>query len=231
MPSSSASVGTPAASPSRTSNSNSRNQVGRDVITSAARPPTGNASQSINTRGPPTDHFAHFQDELQSAVAAITQDNTGAAQILVILDAVDMLCGLSSESSARPLLSMISMIRRLPGVHSTIVTASTSLAFPFTAAKQTLVSDYEQDDKPKSSLEIAQQGFLVGLAHFAQHILSLRPLDTGAAGDVSGVVRITNGGAAPSPDSQGKQSAAGEWLYLVRNDGRVKIWDRKAGVG
>jgi elongator complex protein 6 len=56
-------------------------------------------------------------------------------------------------------------------------------------------------------------------------------LDTGAAGDVSGVLRITRSSAADEDDAGRKAWKEQELLYLVKNDGSAKVWERGAGVG
>jgi elongator complex protein 6 len=78
-------------------------------------------------------------------------------------------------------------------------------------------------------LEINTQAFLVGMAHEADLIVGCRGLDTGGAGDVSGVIRITKG---PSEQEElNKDWKEQELLYFVKGDGDVKVWERGAGVG
>jgi elongator complex protein 6 len=62
---------------------------------------------------------------------------------------------------------------------------------------------------------------VLSLAHEAEAILSLRLLDTGAAKDVSGVVRITRGGGALE-----RAIEEHEYLYHVGGDGGVKVFER-----
>jgi elongator complex protein 6 len=62
-----------------------------------------------------------------------------------------------------------------------------------------------------------QHAALAGaLSHQAHHVISVRPLQSGTATDVSGVVRITGGGAI----SLGQPGD--EYLYVVGIDGKVK---------
>lgn len=78
-------------------------------------------------------------------------------------------------------------------------------------------------------MEINTQAFLVGTAHEADLIVGCRGLDTGGAGDVSGVIRITNGA---EDEGDGRQDwKEQELLYFVKGDGDVKVWERSAGVG
>jgi len=54
-------------------------------------------------------------------------------------------------------------------------------------------------------------------------VLSVRPLRTGPARDVSGVVRITRGGAESDSPVQ-----EGEYLYHIGNEQRVTVFERGA---
>lgn len=51
-------------------------------------------------------------------------------------------------------------------------------------------------------------------------VMGLRLLDTGTARDVSGVLRITNGGA------RDQEVEERECLYFVAGDGGVKVFER-----
>lgn len=66
-------------------------------------------------------------------------------------------------------------------------------------------------------------------------VLSLRPLDTGKARDVSGVIRVCRGGAWDDDDGEEdekEQKKELEALYFVQNDGGVKVFERgEASVG
>ncbi len=71
------------------------------------------------------------------------------------------------------------------------------------------------------------------MAHQAGRVLQLRGLDTGAARDVSGVLRVSSGGGdaevgrVEGGGGEGEVSAEeGEWLYLVKGDGSVRTWTR-----
>ena len=67
-------------------------------------------------------------------------------------------------------------------------------------------------------------------------VLSLRPLDTGKARDVSGVIRVSRGGAWDDDDDEEEEAKEQqkelEALYFVQNDGGVKVFERgEASVG
>lgn len=70
--------------------------------------------------------------------------------------------------------------------------------------------------------------FAVGSAHRAEMVMQLRSLETGAARDVSGVLRISKGGAWGRGEKTG---AEGDWeekevLYFIQRDGGVRIFGR-----
>ena len=74
----------------------------------------------------------------------------------------------------------------------------------------------------------------MGLAHTADLVISARGLDTGAAGDVGGVLRVTvpaAGGGDEVEPVEVTQWKEQELLYLVKTDGSAKVWERGAGVG
>jgi elongator complex protein 6 len=82
------------------------------------------------------------------------------------------------------------------------------------------------------------------MAHQAERVVQLRGLETGAARDVSGVLRVSRGGAAASWDrrdavdevagrgeegeyeERGEEEQEGEWLYQVKGDGNLRVWKR-----
>lgn len=63
--------------------------------------------------------------------------------------------------------------------------------------------------------------------------MGVRALETGAARDVSGVLRITRGGGYGGWEEEGEEEGEGmgmgkevELLYLVGRDGNVKVFER-----
>jgi elongator complex protein 6 len=156
------------------------------------------------------------------------------SRALLILDSPDILLSLTSTpNSAVSLSSAIFDLRRHPSVHSTVASLSTSLAYPFS----TLNGGNGGTDVLRQPTELDTQvrAFMAATAHSADLVLGIRPLDTGSAVDVSGVIRVTQG--ANTDDSEEDEAGAsatireGEWLYFVKGDGTVRVWERKAGVG
>ncbi len=71
------------------------------------------------------------------------------------------------------------------------------------------------------------------MAHQAERVLQLRGLDTGAARDVSGVLRVSKAGGGAEVEGRGGGGGGGgvcveegEWLYQVKGDGSVRVWTR-----
>ena len=68
-------------------------------------------------------------------------------------------------------------------------------------------------------------------AYQAEVVYQLRGLDTGAAREISGVVRVSRGGAFGDDDDghgDGEEVEGGEWLYQWKGDGSVRLWSRGA---
>lgn len=74
---------------------------------------------------------------------------------------------------------------------------------------------------PHTPLEINHAAFVTGLAHLARFTIGLRLLDTGAARDVSGVLRVTRGADEGEVDVEER-----EVLYFVGGDGGVRVFGR-----
>lgn len=56
--------------------------------------------------------------------------------------------------------------------------------------------------------------------------MGVRELETGAARDVSGVLRATRGGAWDDDEGDAEVVGEKELLYLVQRDGNVRVFNR-----
>ena len=77
-------------------------------------------------------------------------------------------------------------------------------------------------------LETEHAAFAIGSAHRAHMVMQLRNLETGAARDVSGALRVSKGGAwgqnnNTEVDSHWEEK---EVLYFVQRDGGVSVFGR-----
>lgn len=157
-----------------------------------------------------------------STITASQSSAPSARNVILILDAPDVLLSLQVAASTpvTTLQSLLFTLRSNPSIHSTIMSLSSDINGP--------PSGLPAGHIPPP-LETSTQAFLVGIAHEADLIIGCRGLDTGGAGDVSGVIRITKGA---EDEDQGKQDwKEQELLYFVKGDGDVKVWERSAGVG
>lgn len=73
-------------------------------------------------------------------------------------------------------------------------------------------------------IETENAAFAIGMAHRARSVMQLRTLETGAARDVSGVLRISRGGGwtAEAEDNLGER----ELLYYIQRDGGLRVFGR-----
>lgn len=73
-------------------------------------------------------------------------------------------------------------------------------------------------------IETEHAAFAIGMAHRARSVMQLRTLETGAARDVSGVLRISRGGGwtAEAEDNLDER----ELLYYIQRDGGVRVFGR-----
>lgn len=76
---------------------------------------------------------------------------------------------------------------------------------------------------PAPPIETEHAAFTIGLAHRARSVLQLRNLETGAARDVSGVLRISRGGGWSAGEDGLEEK---EVLYFIQRDGGVRVFGR-----
>lgn len=98
--------------------------------------------------------------------------------------------------------------------------------------------DFAETRPAPTPLEAAHAAFVAQQAHVSYLVAGCRPLDTGKARDVSGVLRLSRGGAWDEVVGDGVDGEiAGaarelEALYFVQVDGGVSVFNRgEASVG
>lgn len=114
-------------------------------------------------------------------------------------------------------------------VHSTLLTLSSDLPLVSAATSSASRRGGGAIDTP---LEVDTAAFLTQQAHLSRFIMAVRELDTGAANDVSGVLRVTRGGSSISNEEVGEEVEVAkemEALFLVQRDGGVKVFERGGG--
>ncbi|KAF9699190.1 hypothetical protein EKO04_002949 [Ascochyta lentis] len=186
-------------------------------------PPSNTSSQTTPGHHTLTSlDLAHLKSVLTTAISSLT--SAPQRKTLLILDTPDLPLALTSTSPSA-FTSLILQFHNTPTV-SHILThlhADTPLLTP---------------SAPPQPLETAQYNFLTKVAHMSRRVIGTRVLDTGVARDVSGVVRVTEQrvgwsdlglegeDAKMDADDSGKGK---EFLYQVKGDGSVKVFERGAG--
>ncbi|KAI7973162.1 hypothetical protein EIK77_004439 [Talaromyces pinophilus] len=176
------------------------------------------------------------------------QDDEDGNDILLILDQPDLILATTPGIDANDMLEWVmglqqvrfppspsfkdknkGLLSLLQHVLSTIITTSADSPLIHNANPYTL-TPIETTSAAATPLEKNHASFVVGLAHRADMVLQLRTLDTGAAKDVSGVLRMSRGGGyEPEIGQEGKEDgeiAEKEVLYFVQRDGGVRVFGR-----
>ncbi|KJX94047.1 hypothetical protein TI39_contig4222g00001 [Zymoseptoria brevis] len=165
----------------------------------------------------PTMTLAEVQKNATSALDYMskpTQDDH-PKKITLVLDAPDILLA-STSTTAAALSRLLLTLRSHDNVDSTVISISADLPLLSAAVP-------DSGDHSATPIEVATAAFVTTQAHSARWLLSVRGLDTGAATDVSGVLRATRGGDHDTEDTSTKEC---ELLYLLNRDGSVKVFKR-----
>ncbi|OAA43465.1 hypothetical protein BBO_04608 [Beauveria brongniartii RCEF 3172] len=153
-------------------------------------------------------------DVVKTCVDAAVARLAAGSRTVLLVDGLDAYVATGSGSGAAGAASLIMSLRE--NVHSTLVTL---------AADEPLVH-MQAAARTTTRLEQEQAALVLGQAHAADQVVSLRRLDTGAAADVSGVLRVVVGPAAAASYEDG--DGGEELLYHVAGDGSVRVFERGA---
>ncbi|KAL1611541.1 hypothetical protein SLS59_000260 [Nothophoma quercina] len=168
--------------------------------------------------------LAHLKSTLTTAITSLA--STPQRKTLLVLDTPDLPLALSSTTP--------------PDLVSLVLTLHNTLSISHILAHLQADTPLLTPSQPAQPLEIAQYNFLTKMAHMSTRILGTRVLDTGVARDVSGVVRVTEqrvgwtGLGFEEEDTKLAADDSGkgkEFLYQVKGDGSVKVFERGAGEG
>ncbi|CAE7207966.1 hypothetical protein PTNB85_09320 [Pyrenophora teres f. teres] len=198
--------------------------------TPSTAPNTSNESTSAKKTTPghytlKTLEIADVKATISSAISSLATSAT-PCKTLLIFDNPDLLLALNPAITPSNFTSLLLELHTLPTV-SHILTHM--------QADNPLLSL----STPPQPLEITHHNLVVRCAHMSRRILGVRVLDTGVARDVSGVVRITeqrshfigagSGRTTAGRDGGGDDGKGKEFLYQVKGDGSVKVFERGAG--
>ncbi|GJN67316.1 hypothetical protein VFPFJ_00513 [Purpureocillium lilacinum] len=145
---------------------------------------------------------------IEAAIAEVR-----ASRTVLIVDQMDALLAVSNPSDTVTSLSIQNMLLSLrERVHATVLT---------------LAADDPLLHPQATSLEREHAALALSQVHAARTVMALRMLDTGAAKDVSGVVRITARGTdEDGGEAAGQAEGDAEYLYYVAGDGGVRVFER-----
>ncbi|KAK5679354.1 hypothetical protein LTS10_008169 [Elasticomyces elasticus] len=157
--------------------------------------------------------MAEMEKVVTATITPIVQQKR---DVVLVLDNPDALLALNL-CTAQQLNTLVLGLRS--SVYSS--TVSVSADTPLLAAAK---SDMDRIPTP---LETECAAFVVQQAHMSRLVMSVHELDTGAAKDISGVLRVTRGGAAYDEDDEDNDEVKEmEALYLVQKDGNAKVFER-----
>jgi elongator complex protein 6 len=193
------------------------------AMTATASETTGASSITSGYYNLKTLELADIKSTVSSAVSALAT-STAQRKTLLVFDNPDLLLALNPSITPSGFASLALTLHTMPTISHVLTHIQSD-------------SPLLSLSTPPQPLELAHHNLLVKLAHMSRRILSVRILDTGVARDVSGVIRITEqkrgwldfelsaNGVMDSDDSErGK-----EFLYQVKGDGSVKVFERGAG--
>ncbi|KAF2146273.1 uncharacterized protein K452DRAFT_348840 [Aplosporella prunicola CBS 121167] len=202
-------------------------QPARAQVVAPTTPSAPTQQQQSSTLRLNSPTLAHLEETLQRAQAHL--DAALPKKTLLILDQPDVLLA-AADPAVAPTDLAASLLHLRAGAHSTVLTLSADAPLVAAAAPDVVAPVSRAAHSP---LEAAHAAFLIGQAHVADLVLSLRLLDTGYAADVSGVLRITrgdNGDEVQERSGEDDAKAGKELLYYVGGDGTVKVFERGAGT-
>lgn len=148
---------------------------------------------------------------LQACKAEATSADGQRHNPTIVIDGLDFL--LASQPDSHTV--------RLQQFLSQIATSALSVIISCHADSPLL----HQHHETATPLEREHAALITTIAHQARLVLQLRGLSTGAAREVTGVLRICKGG---NEDEYLVDTARqeGEWLYQCKGDGSVRVWSR-----
>ncbi|KAL4971764.1 hypothetical protein BDW66DRAFT_155326 [Aspergillus desertorum] len=142
------------------------------------------------------------------------------SEVLLVVDQPDLLLAATGPSKGIGATEMAEWVMGLQqAVTATVVTISADSPLIHNAS----VSAHQN----ATPLETEHAVFAIGLAHRSDMVMQLRNLETGAARDVSGVLRVSKGGAWGQWENTGEKNwEEKEVLYFVQRDGGVSVFGR-----
>jgi elongator complex protein 6 len=222
------------------------------TLPSTAVPPRGNANVTRAQAEPGIAKKLHFTgrglaalDLMEKDIIAVIEQQKSSMEdgdeLVLILDQPDLLLAATGPSMGIGATEMAEWVTGLQQVRSHIrrgIARQPSVTSYITDTRQhayatvlTLATDAPLIHNASVSagqlatpIETEHAAFAIGLAHRARSVMQLRTLETGAAKDVSGVLRISRGGGWSAGDEESLEEK--EVLYFIQRDGGVSVFGR-----
>ncbi|KAI9039170.1 uncharacterized protein KD926_009919 [Aspergillus affinis] len=176
----------------------------------------------LHLSGNGTTALTSLEREITAVVKQLQAEATGdgeESEVLLIIDQPDLLLAATGPGRGIGATEMGDWILGLQqGVYATLMTVSADSPLIHNAS----AANYE----PATPLETEHSAFVIGSAHRAHMVMQLRVLETGVARDVSGVLRVSKGGAWGRDEDSAQNHWEKEVLYFVQRDGGVNVFGR-----
>ncbi|EEH07539.1 conserved hypothetical protein [Histoplasma capsulatum G186AR] len=192
------------------------------------------ASRKLRWSGTGNRALDALEQEIVFAINDLRSDDRASDEmpvdndVLLVVDQPDLLLAATGPGMG---VGAVEMGEFLLGLRQRVHSAVVTLAADSPLIHAGSVKSTHQQPTP---LEREHASLVVGMAHQARMVMQLRGLDTGVAGDVSGVLRISRGGGwvpevgiankGQSHDHSGLEEK--EVLYFVQGDGAVRVFER-----
>jgi elongator complex protein 6 len=172
---------------------------------------------TVQASGHATSLNALSLDAVFSAITAATtppssQTDVPPTKPTIIIDGLDLILAFQPTADVVKIQHLISQLRQ--SANALVLTCS---------ADSPLLHNSHGSATP---LERNHAAFLASMAHQSNWIMQLRGLNTGTAKDVTGVLRISEGGAYEEEEIAKTEVEDGECLYQLKGDGSVRLWSR-----
>ena len=161
---------------------------------------------ALTTATKPGTAVARAEKKILTAVSGLANNS----KIVLVLDVPDILLATGATTTIE--LNQL-LLKLRSQAHAMVLSCSAPL--PTHAS-----------DMVATPIEAEHSAFVTHQAHLARFVMSVRELQTGAARDVSGVLRVTRGASVYDADEVDGEIKEMEAIYLVQRDGTVKILER-----
>ncbi|KAK4865425.1 hypothetical protein LT330_009536 [Penicillium expansum] len=160
-------------------------------------------------------------DALEKDILSVIEQQKSSMEdgdeLLLIIDQPDLLLAATGPTMGIGATEMSEWITALQQhAHATVLTLATDAPLIHNASTS--------GGELATPLETEHAALVIGLAHRARSVMQLRTLDTGAAKDVSGVLRISRGGGLNTSEEETLEER--EALYFIQRDGGVTVFGR-----